>query len=133
MARISVPAYWRVRRALYTLEGRECLNCGKAHFPPRSRCPYCGSERLSVYVPPRVGKLITWTKLYEVGDDKVHHRPLYIGLVELGNLRVTLPLADVDSDDDLKPGTEVRLVLRRLAEDGEAGIICYGLKAKPMK
>lgn len=131
MARLSVSIHWRVRKYLYTLESRKCLNCGKAHFPPKSVCPYCGSGKLVEYYPPRNGKLLSWTKLYETGDDRSLYRPIYIGWIQLGEVKVLLPLTDIYDESLLKPGLNVELVLRKYVEDSDTGIIYYGLKARP--
>jgi len=132
MAKLSIPIYWRVRKSLYTLEGKKCLSCGRAHFPPKSTCPFCGSNKLIEYYPPNRGRLISWTKLYETCDDRSSQRPLYVGLVQLGEVSVVLPLTDVVDDSALQPGAEVELVFRRYVEDGESGLIYYGLKARPV-
>jgi len=132
MAKLSIPIFWRVRKHLYTLEGRKCLECGRTHFPPKSSCPYCGSTKLIEYYPPKKGKLLVWTKLYETCDDRSAYRPIYIGLLQLGELRVVLPLTDIYDEGKLKPGIDVELVLRRYVEDGDTGLIYYGLKARPI-
>lgn len=131
MARLSISIFWRNKNALYTLEGKKCSTCGRAHFPPKDVCPYCGSRELVEYRAPSSGILLSWTKLYEVGDDRIQHRPVYIGLVRLGEMTVELPLTDITDESVLKEGIEVELVLRKYVEDWQTGLIYYGQKARP--
>lgn len=132
MAKLSVPIFWRVRKHIYTLEGKKCLECGKVHYPPKSICPYCGSSRLVEYYPPRRGRLLSWTKLYETCDDRSAQRPVYIGWMQFGEMNVVLPITDVYDEGLLKPGIEVELVFRKHIEDSDTGVIYYGLKARPV-
>lgn len=122
---------WRLRETHYSLVGRRCASCGRAFYPPKHVCPYCGSRDLVEYRPPKRGFIIYWTKLYDVGEEHLDKRPVYIALVQLGEVRVVLQLTDVTSDSDLKERREVELVFRKLVEDGEHGIIHYGVKARP--
>jgi len=43
-------------------------------------------------------------------------------------VKVTTQIADADPDE-LQIGQKVRLVFRKIQEDGKAGILCYGYKA----
>lgn len=39
---INLPRFWRRQNPYYRLMGETCRTCGKAIFPPRDVCPYCG-------------------------------------------------------------------------------------------
>jgi len=128
--RIYAPRVWRLRDAHYNLVGRRCTECNRAFYPPKHACPYCGTRDLVEYRLPTRGFIIYWTKLYEVGEDHLAKRPIYIALVQLGETRALLQVTDVTSDSELEEKREVELVFRRLVEDGEHGIIHYGVKAR---
>jgi uncharacterized OB-fold protein len=54
-----------------------------------------------------------------------------VGIVELdGGVSVTAQIVDVPLDS-IKLGQRVRIEFRRVQEDGDAGIICYGYKCVP--
>jgi len=54
-----------------------------------------------------------------------------VGIVELdGGVRILTQIADCEFDK-LAIGQRVRLEFRRIQQDGEAGILCYGHKAVP--
>ncbi len=133
MEKLSISRFWRKRTEHYTFVGRRCKNCGKTFYPPKHRCPYCGSSQLEEYVPPNRGKLISWTKLYEVPSGYDQYKPIYLALVQLGELRILTQLTDIVNEDKLKPGMEVETVLRRVTEDGNYGLIYYGLKVRPVE
>jgi uncharacterized OB-fold protein len=49
--------------------------------------------------------------------------------VELADgVRITTQIADVDVDT-LSVGQPVKMVFRKIQEDGRAGVLCYGYKA----
>jgi hypothetical protein len=54
-----------------------------------------------------------------------------VGIVELdGGVSITTQIVDVPPDA-IKLGQRVRIEFRRVQEDGDAGIICYGYKCVP--
>lgn len=131
MDRLSISRFWRIRDNHYRLVGKKCMRCGRAFYPPKRTCPHCGSINLENYEAPSKGRLISWTKLYDVGSEQEIYKPLYFGLMVFGELKVMLPLTDVTDEKSLKQDTEVELVFRRIKEDGEHGLIYYGIKARP--
>ena len=133
MRPLSISRFWRYRKTHYRLAGKKCLRCGRAFYPPKRTCPYCGSTDLDNYEPPSRGEIITWTKLYETGSHHTQYRPLYLALVKLGEMTVLLQITDVtDENKQLYKGAPVELVFRKLKEDGNYGLIYYGLKARPL-
>jgi uncharacterized OB-fold protein len=65
-----------------------------------------------------------------VASDKFSKEtPYAVGIVELNDgVRLTTQIADVDVDK-LEIGQKVRLVFRKIQDDGKAGIHMYGYKA----
>ena len=124
-------AYWRIRQRYYNLKGNICKDCGKQFFPPVHVCTRCGSRNLEDATMPERGRLITFTITHQLGSSYKRYRPLVFGIVELDNgVRVLGQLVDF-AEDQLKEGARVRLVIRRLRENGHDGIIYYGFKFAP--
>jgi uncharacterized OB-fold protein len=72
---------------------------------------------------------VTFTVVRVASDKFSKQTPFVVGIVELNDgVRVTTQLADVDVDK-VRIGQKVKLVFRRIQEDGKAGILCYGYKA----
>ena len=121
---------WRTRIYRYRLLGGRCRECGKAFYPPLPRCPYCASESVEEVRLPRHGKLLSYTVLYSVEEGARRESPVVVGLVDLGVARVLSEIVDVDLGE-LKTGMRVEAVFRRLYEEGEEGVIVYGVKFRP--
>jgi uncharacterized OB-fold protein len=130
MEKLSISRFWRKRDDHYTLKGKRCRKCGRVFYPPKHRCPYCGSKDLEDYIPPREGELLHWTKLYNVGRGYTWQKPLYLGIVKLGELLVYTQITDVDDEQKLHEGAKVETVFRKVTEDGNYGLIYYGLKVR---
>jgi uncharacterized OB-fold protein len=77
------------------------------------------------------GKVVTYTIIRVGPSDFVEEVPYGLGIVEVdGGVRLMAQLVDVPLDD-IKTGMPVRLEFRKIYQEGEAGIICYGHKAVP--
>lgn len=113
----------------YRLEAGKCETCGNIDFPPRLVCSKCKGRKFATIALNNEGKILTFT-VVRVGSDKFSKEtPFAVGIVELNDgVKVTAQIADVDPDE-LKIGQRVKLVFRRIQEDGKAGILCYGYKA----
>jgi len=124
--------WWRKRIPRYRLVGAKCLDCGRVHYPPRASCPYCGSRRLEEVRLPRTGVLESVSVVYSVPGDSRFNAPILVGLVRLDNgVRVVAELTDA-GPGEVSPGDRVEAVLRRVAEDGETGVIAYAVKFRPL-
>ncbi|KUO92478.1 MAG: Zn-ribbon domain-containing OB-fold protein [Thermocladium sp.] len=129
---LSIPKYWRRTQQYYRLTASKCGKCGKIYFPPRKVCD-CGNSTLENYELPRQGSLVSLTVLRSVPVDFEKQRPLLIGVVDLGGVKLMGQVVDCPTPDALKPGTPMEVVFRRVKEDGEHGIIYYGYKFRPIK
>ena len=115
----------------YRLEAGKCQKCGLVHFPPRRICPKCKGKAFETVRLSDEGKLVTFTVVRVASDKFSKLTPFVVGIVELSDgVRLTTQLADVDVDK-VEIGQKVKLVFRRIQEDGRAGILCYGYKAVP--
>lgn len=76
--------------------------------------------------------LITWTVIYSAMEGFEERRPVVIGIVETLNSRAKImaPLTDV-LPDELKIGMLMEPVIRRIREEGDAGLIYYGIAYRP--
>ncbi len=129
--RASPARYWRERKHHYMLVGTKCNDCGKIFFPPRPACPFCGSRNTSEIQLPHRGKLLSYTVIYKPPEGFEKHAPIIYGLIQLDNGAVIeAQLTDV-SPENLRTGMILEAVLRKIREDGEHGIIEYGLKFRP--
>ena len=128
---LSPAQNWRTRIPRYRLVGRECLDCGRRHYPPRPRCPYCGSPRLRDVELPRTGTVETYTVIYTVMEGFRDRAPYIVALVRLddGN-RVLAPLVEVEPGE-ARTGMRVEAVMRRIRVDGDHGLIAYGVSFRP--
>jgi len=132
--RFSIPRFWRERLSHYRLKASKCLECGRVNYPPSSVCRYCGSRNLEeVYLEREKAKLLTWTVLYTPPTGFEERKPLIIGIVETveSRTRIMALLTDV-LPDELRKDMLLEPVLRRVNEDGEAGIIHYGVAYRPL-
>ncbi len=129
---LSVPEHWREIPARYRLEGGECQDCGYRMIPKREVCPKCGSKNVKQVSLPRKGKVVEYTKVWNPPRGYEYYTPYVMALVELEDgTRLMAQLTDVDPDD-VKPGMEVEMVLRKVRVSGESGIIAYGYKFRPV-
>ncbi|MEM3096680.1 MAG: Zn-ribbon domain-containing OB-fold protein [Nitrososphaerota archaeon] len=129
---IRVPRYWRSRGFLYRLEGSRCVSCGEFHAFTRLACRRCRSRNLVPDRLPERGKLLDFTVIHQAPPLYENGLPYVVGLVEmLDGSRLLAQITDCDVDE-LTLGMEVELTFRRLRTDGEANIISYGYKFRPI-
>ena len=75
------------------------------------------------------GKLLTFTIIRVASDKFFGTTPFAVGIVELKDgVKLTTQIADVDFDQ-LKIGQKVKLVFRKIQDEGKSGLHCYGYKA----
>ena len=113
----------------YRLEAGKCTKCGDVSFPPRLVCPKCRGKSFRTIKLADEGTVQTFTIVRVASDKFSKETPFAVGIVELNDgVKVTCQIVDVEPED-LKIGQKVRMVFRRIQEDGKAGILCYGYKA----
>jgi len=129
---MSVPISWREIPYRYRLIGTKCKKCGKIYYPPRKVCRFCGSKDLEEDKLSERGKVVTFTVVRSppIGYEK--YAPYAVGIIELENgVRVMSQIVDCKLED-IAIGMEVEATFRRVTEDGESGIIAYGIKFRPV-
>jgi uncharacterized protein len=113
----------------YRLEAGKCTSCGHVSFPPRLVCPECKGKKFESVTLREEGTLLTYTVVRVASDKFMKETPFAVGIVKLDDgVNLTAQIADADLDE-LSIGQKVKLVFRRIQEDGKAGILCYGYKA----
>ena len=81
---------------------------------------------------PRKGKLITYTIIRRPPTEFEDQDPFAVGIVELQNgVRVLSQLTDIELKD-VHSGMKLEAVLRKYRQEGEAGLIIYGIKFRPL-
>jgi uncharacterized OB-fold protein len=123
------PRYHREVPQRYRLEAGKCKNCGNVSFPPRLVCPKCKSKNFETVNLSREGKILTFT-IIRVGPDKFSKEtPYVVAIIELNDgVRLTAQVTDCDVDK-IKIGDKVKLVFRKVQDEGLSGLHCYGYKA----
>ncbi|MEK7096815.1 MAG: OB-fold domain-containing protein [Patescibacteria group bacterium] len=78
------------------------------------------------------GKVLVWTKIYTPGSDFKKYAPYPVVLVELESKeKIYGQLVDY-KDTDLKTGSKVISILRKVRSSTDEGVIAYGIKFKPL-
>ncbi|MGC8582576.1 MAG: Zn-ribbon domain-containing OB-fold protein [Thermoproteus sp.] len=126
----SVPLYWRNIPSYYRLVAKRCRKCGEVYYPPAVKCPRCGSAELEDFQLPHEGELVEFTVLRSVPTDFLKQKPLVIGLVKLGPVKVLGQIVDA-APEKLKAGQKMEVVFRRVVVDGKYGLVMYGYKFRP--
>jgi uncharacterized protein len=75
--------YWKAAREHRLLLPR-CLDCGKFHSYPRSRCPYCSSSKLEWTACSGRGFIYTYTEVFRAPSKAfAADLPYVIAIIEL--------------------------------------------------
>ncbi|MDQ4077739.1 MAG: Zn-ribbon domain-containing OB-fold protein [Chloroflexota bacterium] len=128
---MDIPRNWRLRNQRYQLEGTKCTRCGAVYFPPREVCRACRSREMEPRALRGGGTLASFTVIYQAPDGYEEQVPYAVGLVDLSDgPRITAMLTDVELDS-LRIGMPVEMVIRKIKEDGDEGLIHYGYKFRP--
>ncbi len=122
------PRYTREIPQRFRLEAEKCEGCGKIHFPPRLICQECQSRNFSVVKLHDEGKVVTFTVIHVAPDQFATQTPYIVAIVELNDgVKITSQIVDC-AIDDVIIGNKVKIVFRKVQQDGQAGVLCYGYK-----
>jgi uncharacterized OB-fold protein len=123
------PRYTRELPQRYRLEANKCKKCGKIFFPPRLICSNCKSRDFEKIKLSDTGKIVTYTTIRVAPEQFNTQIPYNVAIIELNDgVRLMAQVVDC-KPEDMKIGKSVKLVFRKIQEEGAAGIICYGYKA----
>jgi uncharacterized OB-fold protein len=129
---IEIARHWRLNPQRYQLVGEICPTCNGKIFPPRDVCPYCAEQaRQPEFQFSGRGEVYSYTTVHKPPEGYEEMAPYTVALVKLeeGPL-ITAQLTDVTSDE-VEIGLPVEMVTRKLATQGEEGLIIYGYKFRP--
>jgi len=130
---MTVARFWRKIPQRYNMLGTKCETCGRHFFPPRAFCPDCR----------RAGKIVdhklvgagtggTFSVIHTASEQYEHLTPYVIAIVKLDEgPQITTQV--VCRPEKIRIGMKVKSVFRRIATDGESGIIHYGTKFVPVE
>lgn len=126
-----LPSYWRLIPQRYNLIGSVCRSCNEMFFPQRKLCPNCRRKgRVEEIKFSGDGEIYSHTTIYAPTRGFEYLNPYIMAIVKLkeGPL-ITSQIVDC-RPDDVRVGEKVRVVFRKIIEDGDSGIIRYGYKFK---
>jgi uncharacterized protein len=123
------PRYFREISQRYRLEAGKCDKCSEIYFPPRLICPECKSKKFTTVKLSDNGEIITYTIIRVASEKFSIQAPYAVAIIKLTDgVKLTAQLADVDFDK-IKIGRKVKLVFRKILDEGASGLHCYGYKA----
>jgi uncharacterized OB-fold protein len=94
-------------------------------------CPECKNQELEETKIEEKGKLLTYTIIRVAPHQYVDQAPYAVGIVELDDgVKLTGQVVDCEFDD-LKIGMRLKLEFRKVYQEGDSGILCYGYKFVP--
>ncbi|EQB72093.1 MAG: hypothetical protein AMDU1_APLC00013G0005 [Thermoplasmatales archaeon A-plasma] len=127
----EVSRFWRESVHRYRLMGNQCGNCKRIFFPPRDVCPICHREsigKMKEFTLSGNGTIESFSVVHDVPPAFTRQRPYIIAIIRLDDgPSVTGQIVDSDPGE-VEMGKRVTSVFRRVAQEGESGIIEYGYK-----
>jgi len=128
---MSVPRYWREEKPRYRLIGEECTKCGAKHYPKTPVCG-CGCTEFKPYKLTETGRVKSWTVIRNAPLGYEKFTPYVVALIELEDgVQILSQVVDVEFEA-IKTGMKVEFTFRKVTEDGQAGILQYGYKFRPI-
>lgn len=125
---MTVPRFWREIPNRYNLIGTKCENCNTYYFPPRVVCPPCRRKGvIREYEFEGSGKIVTYTTIFTAPASFTKMTPYVLAIVQLDE-GPKLTAQIVCDPSEVKIGTRVKSVFRKLGEEGPDGVIYYGTK-----
>ncbi len=126
------PASWRHRSFRYRMMVWRCVDCGAVHNYRARRCRRCRSGRIGEDQLPQRGRLLFYTMVRTMFEGYEHHSPSPAGIIEFEDGTRILALLTDCEPEELREGMVVERVFRKIAEDGDSGVIVYGFKFRPL-
>jgi uncharacterized OB-fold protein len=127
----EVSRFWRESVHRYRLMGNQCGNCKRIFFPPRDVCPICHREsigKMKDFTLSGNGTIESFSVVHDVPPAFTRQRPYIIAIIRLDDgPSVTGQIVDSDPGE-VEMGKRVTSVFRKVAQEGESGIIEYGYK-----
>jgi len=126
----SVPLYWRLQKHKYNLIGTKCITCDTVYFPPKTFCPGCRRRgKIEEATLCGKGKIVSYTIIRVPPEGFEKFTPYAVAIIEL-NERTRISGQIIGDVSKVETGKNVETVFRKISEDGDDGLIHYGLKWK---
>nr|MBN1228952.1 Zn-ribbon domain-containing OB-fold protein [Anaerolineae bacterium] len=128
---MNLSQNWRLAEQRYRLVGEICPHCGVKIYPPRDACPDCSQPAQERFTFSGKGEIYSYTVVLDAPEGYEEQVPYLIALVKLDEgPMLTAQLTDFDREPEI--GDRVEMVTRKLRTEGNAGIIVYGYKFRPL-
>jgi uncharacterized OB-fold protein len=128
--------FWRENPSRYNLKGCRCGVCGKVIFPPRSICPICHRKSMGKMEEIKLrgeGEVYSFSVVHDAPSQFELLKPYVVAIIRMDEgVMLTSQVIDCDPAE-VKIGMKVRSTMRKLGEDGAAGVIYYGYKFVPIQ
>ena len=123
------PKYVREVPQRYRLEASKCNGCGKINFPPRLVCPKCGKREFETIRLSDEGKILTYTIIRVGSDIFSRETPYAVAIIETTEGAKLMAMIADTALDEVSIGKKVKMVFRKIQDEGVSGLHCYGYKA----
>jgi hypothetical protein len=124
----SVSLHWRLQKSKYRLIGTKCITCNSVYYPPKNLCPECRRKgKIQDFQFAGTGKIISYTIIRVPPEGFEKNVPYAVAIIQLDE-GTNISGQVVGNINNVKIGKKVKAVFRKMYEDGNAGIIHYGLK-----
>jgi len=132
MTRIALN--WRKIPQRYNLIGTQCVTCETYYFPPRIICPKCRRKgKMDEYKFCGEGEVMSYTEIYSPPRGFENIKPYIMAIIKLKEgPSLTAQIIDCKMND-VKIGSKVKSIFRKIVEEGDEGVILYGYKFKLVK
>lgn len=127
----TIQRVWRIKDVLLNIMASRCLTCNYVAFPPKARCPKCGSEDVIRESLPREGEVLTYTVIQVPAKGFEEFAPLVIALIKLGDARILSEVVEV-KPEEMRIGMKVVATVRRTAKTIDGGVP-YVVKFRPLE
>ena len=128
----NVIRAWRITRKGYGIIGSKCNSCNALSYPERKLCHKCRSSDLQEYRFKGTGQIYSHSIIHSAPAGMEKQVPYAIAIIHLDEgPKMIAQLVDIDLDK-IGIGMKVELCIRKIYEDGKAGLIHYGVKFRPV-
>jgi len=125
----SVPMFWRLQDSKYRLVGTRCSKCGAVFLPPRELCHKCKTrESVEKLVFSGRGEIVSYTIIRSAPEGFEKYIPYAVAIIKLDEGTNISGQIVGKNIENINIGSRVKPVFRRMFEDGDKGLIQYGLK-----
>ena len=124
----NVIQAWRSSRKGYGIIGSKCQNCSELFYPEKKKCPKCENNELEDYKFKGTGQIYSYSIIHNAPTGMENQVPYAVAIIKLDEgQKITAQLVDIDLEK-IGMGMKVESCIRKIHEDGDAGLIHYGVK-----